>query len=124
MSATTIQKYLATSRLPIRIIFGISHFSTNRRLLAIGRAPKVIKVEHERKRDAKQNVPSRSPPSQVPKSLLVEAQMAGQLSIPWREAEDILNEFSGLRLKSGSPKDLCMSENSGRYITFSFTDDG
>lgn len=128
MSATTVQRYLTTSRLPSRIFLGIAHFSTNRRLLAIGRAPQVIKVENGRKRDAKHNVPPRSPQSQeilaeIPKSLLVEAQMAGHLSISWREAEDILNEFDGFRLRSGSPKDLCMSENSGVYITFSFTND-
>lgn len=123
MIAITIQRQLTISRLPSRIVFGIAHFSTNRQLLAVGRAPKVRKLEHERIREAQRKVPSRYLPSQetletttiveLPKSLIVEAQVAGKLSVGWSEAQKILDEFDGTRLKSGSAKDLCLSENFG-----------
>lgn len=123
MITSTIQKYLTTSRLPSRTVFGTSRFSTSRQLLAVGRAPKVRKLEREQRASAKQNVLSPSPPPQgtpenpllvsLPKTLLVDAQIAGQLSISWHEAQNILNEFDGIKLKSASPKDLCLSENLG-----------
>lgn len=99
------------------MVFGICHFSTNRQLLAVGRAPRVKKLEHERKREAQQKVLSHGPPQEfptivkAPKSLLVSAEAAGQLSVSWLEALNILKEFDGARLKSGTPKDLCLSEN-------------
>lgn len=122
MSAITIQRHLITSRLPSRMIFRICHFSTNRQLLAVGRAPKVKKLERERKREAQQKVLSHSPPQEfptivkAPTSLLVSAIAAGQLSISGLEALNILKEFDGVRLKSGTPKDLCLSENFGDIL--------
>lgn len=121
MIAVTIQRHLVISRLPRRISSGISHFSTNRQSLGIGRAPiRVVK----RKSDVAK--PLRSPPQEnpqenprfpttlsLPKSLLVEAEIAGKLSVSWHEAESILNEFDETELKSGSPKNLCSSENFG-----------
>lgn len=120
MNAITIQRQFTISRLSSRIVFEIAHFSTNRQLLAVGRAPKVRKLEHERKREAQRQVPSRNlPPQATPetttlvelsKSLLIAAQAVGKLSVGWSEAQNILDEFDGTRLKSGSAKDLCMSE--------------
>lgn len=120
MNAITVQRQLAISRLPSRIVSGIAHFSTNRQLLALARAPKVRQLELQRKREAQRQVPSRNPPPQVtsetttivelPKSLFEEAQVAGKLSVGWSEAQDILDEFDGTRLKSGSAGDLCLSE--------------
>ena len=99
----------------------ISHFSTNVKLLAVRRAPQVKMLENQRKWEAKQLL-SPPPPEHpkephdiinLPKSILTSAHLNGQLSLSEPEAMKILNEFKGSKLISGTPKELCMSENFG-----------
>lgn len=134
MSTSNLPRQLTTSRIPGRLLFGISRFSTHRQLLASGRSPQIKKLARERKREADQNgllrnLPPRETSStptvvKLPKALLVDAQRAGLLSVSPQEAMNILNEFNGMRLRSGSPEDLCLSENCGRCISLYFTNYG
>ncbi|MCJ1465624.1 hypothetical protein MMC07_004243 [Pseudocyphellaria aurata] len=126
MSTSYFQRQLTTSRLPSGLVSRISRFSTSRKLLASGRAPQVKKLERERKREADQYEFLRNPPPRetssiptivkIPKAILVDAQLAGVLSVSPPEALNIINEFDGMRLRSGSPKDLCLKYNIDPWV--------
>ncbi len=64
----SIQRPIKISRFPTSIVIAISHFSTGRRVLAVGRSPLVRKLERDQRKKQAGNQHLRSPAQQLPAS--------------------------------------------------------